>query len=73
MKSLKVTRWFIASEEPYIEFQIIADLFFDGDSVQIDGEFEYDHSIYTLDQLASIEKYIEENRKEIEIELIERY
>jgi hypothetical protein len=73
MKSIKVTRWFIASEEPYIEVQFIANLFFDGDSVQIDGEFEYDHSSYTIDQLASIEKYIEKNRKAIEIELTEKY
>jgi hypothetical protein len=73
MKSLKVTRWFIASEEPYIEVQFIADLFNDGDSVQVDGEFEYDHSSYTADQLAIIEKYIEDNRKQIEIELTENY
>jgi hypothetical protein len=72
MKSLKVTKWFIASEEPYIEVQFIADLFYDGESVLVDGEFEYDHSSYTPNQLAIIEKYIEQNRKAIEIQLTEK-
>ena len=84
----------MASEEPFIEVEIKAELSYDngdfsysgthcthgvdgvancGASIEVDGDLEYDRSKYTSEELSIIDKYIEDNRKEIEIELSENY
>ncbi len=82
MKKLETSNWYIVSEEPFIEVLIEAELICDsgdtfnaniGHSVDVDGDLEYDHSKYTDEEIEIIDKYIEENRKAIEIELTERY
>jgi hypothetical protein len=82
MKKLETSNWYIVSEEPFIEVLIEAELICDsgdtynaniGSSIEVDGDLEYDKSKYTTEELAVIDKFIEDNRKEIETDLTENY